>query len=505
MTRILNRLICLSLGVLAAGNAAGFSLWGPAETWQTQQLDYGIRYLPAYPIPDLDILNVSGPGIGPISPEDAELGGTKNISEGSRLNVPIITYGFDYTFLSYFGTKGEAAVDQAFAILNGLPPASSADLNTFITQGNQQVNYTAQALKMLDIKSTVLWVMMEHMGLIGETHTYDLRERVAPNGGTGCDYDYAVIVRNFDPVTYAPSPYVNGTLLTYQIGELCPGLQVGDAMEETAQVGTPSFSAVATREALEVGGYYLRITRDDMGGLRYLYRKNRYVNEGFDANTTVTSEAGGTYSPINLTATNGVGGIFAGLLGGVEKINFVKTPYDSVEGDTFTPITYRYAIPTVTNGVVRTLTVTRTITAPDIIFTAGDLTYPGPDPYQVTIQRSSGFITYGAAPSPGVNTVSPSVITPEMVVTFNNSGQVTYNESGSFTDQANSAELGYIWGSFDGSTNAPVAFPTGTSLAGLVNQVMSAGAETELGLYTPIATGTNSTNTTTTATSTTSP
>jgi hypothetical protein len=501
MTRILKRFICLALGVTAACSASGFSLWGPLESWQTQDLDYGIRYLPSSPMPEVTLLGIEGigilgPGIGIVG--NVELGGTKNIGEGSRLNVPIITYAYDTTFLTYFGAQGVAAVDSAFAVLNGLPKASSAKLTQFITQGNQQINYSAQAMRMLDLKSTVLWLMMEHMGLIGETHTFDLRERVATPAATGsCDFLYVVLQRNFDPISYDPSDYVNGTLLTYQIGDLCPAIQVGDAMEVTKQVGTPQFSAVATREALEVGGYYLRISRDDMGGLRYLYSHDRYVNEGFDVNTSISALAGGTWSSISLTAANGTGagGAFSALLGGVEKILFVKTPYDSVLGTAFDPITYRYTIPWVTNGVQQSLRVTRTVTAPDIIFTAGDITFAGPYPYQETLARSSGFITYGAAVSPGAVSgaaqVTPSVITPEEVITFNNSGLVYYNEENpqgtAFLSQASPMQLGFIWGSFNGSTNAPIPFPNGTSLDEIEAEVLSAGPETEIGIYTSVS------------------
>jgi hypothetical protein len=490
MMRILKKIICLVLGVTAAGSAFGFSMWGPAETWQVQTLDYGTRYLPYFPPPNLIEFGVAGPGS--LDEENTELGGTKNIGEGSRLNVPIITYAYDSSFLNYFGAKGEAAIDAAFTVLNGLPAASGAKLTGFLMQNNQQINYTAQALKMLDLKSTVMWLMMEHMGLIGETHTYDLNERVAVPGSTAaCDFEYVVLQRNFDPISYSPSQYVNGTLLTYQIGDLCPAVQVGDAMEQAQQTGAP-FSCVATREALQVGGYYLRITRDDMGGLKYLYSKNRYVNEGLDGNATVSAANAAslatTYNPVIITTTNttttATSNIFAGLFGGVEKITFVKTPYDSVLGTGYAPRTYHYTMPWVTNGALRTVSVTRTITAPDIIFTAGDLTFPGPDPYQVTLLRTGNFITYGEPVAPGgaVSTVYPAVIAPEMVVTLNNSGQVYYNETG-FLDQDNSLELGYIWGSFNGSTNPPIPFPTGTSLEEIEAQVLGAGPEAGLGVF----------------------
>ncbi len=480
MLRQMKKLVWL-MAVLALGSEAwGFSLWGPAETWQIQAVDYGIRYLPYFPMTADTVLDVLGPGdLG--GPQNVELGGTKNIGESSRLNTPIITYAYDSTFLSYFGSKGVAAIDGAFKLLNGLPRASSANLAKFLTQGNQQMNYTAQALRMLDLKSTVMWLMMEHMGLIGETHTFDLQyATLTPTPG---EFDYVVLQRNFDPVTYNVSDYVNGTLLTYQIGFL-PGPGVHDAMEETARAGLPPFSAVATREGLQVGGYYLGITRDDMGGLRYLYRHTHYVNEGLDTNETVSAFAStwvAVQSTNGTTATapvtgGAVTGGFRGLLGGVEKITFVKTAYDSLLGTFYHPITYHYTIPWVTNGVLTTLGVTRTLTAPDIIFTAGELTFPGPDSYEEALVRNSGFITYGAAVSPGLgvdaNIVSPSVITPELVVTLNNSGPIYYNQTFN-QDQANAPELGFLWGSFDGTTNAPVLFPTGSSIGQVEAQVLS--------------------------------
>lgn len=504
MMRISKIIICLALGITVAGNAFGFSMWGPAEAFETQALDYGIRYLPMLPLPNESVDTVLA-GAGTVAPFNIELGGTKDIGEGSRLNVPIITYGYDSTFLSYFGAKGEAAIDSAFAVLNALPASSSvsAKLTGFVTQGNQQVNYTAEALRLLDLKSTIMWLMMEHMGLIGETHTFDLLEGVLiPTGFPGagpCNFNYVVAVRNFDPTDYSPSQYVNGTLLTYQIGQLCPTPGVGDAMEQTVQAGAPPFSTVSTREAQEVGGYYLRITRDDMGGLKYLYNKNRFVNEGLDTNAVVSATVTG-FNPINLTVSNTTTTGFAGLLGGVEKITFVKTPFDSVLGTSFTPIIYRYSMPWRTNGVSRTLTVTRTVTQPDIIFTAGNLTFPGGGlPYQETLTRVSGFLSYGFAVSEGGGDplATPRVITPEMIVTLNNSGQVYYNQGSGFLDEANNIGLGYNWGSFNGSTNAPVVFPTGASLAELEEQVLTAGPETVVGIYNPVSSSSNNVTTAT--------
>jgi hypothetical protein len=191
MFRFLKKVICAMLGLAAIQQASAFSVYGPAETWQTPTLDYLTRYWYG----------------------DTELGGPKNFNLGSRLNVPIITYGFDYTFLDYFGAQGVAAVDSAMNELNNLPGASETHLKKFLTQDNQVINYTAQALTLLDLKSTVMWLMMEHMGLIGETHVWDLHARTAEPGT--CQFAYIVINRSYDPVSYDPSAYVNGVLYSY--------------------------------------------------------------------------------------------------------------------------------------------------------------------------------------------------------------------------------------------------------------------------------------------------
>jgi hypothetical protein len=46
-----------------------------------------------------------------------------------------------------------------------------------------------------------------------------------------------------------------------------------------------------------------------------------------------------------------------------------------------------------------------------------------------------------------------------VTITFNNVGRVFYNLSPAQLNEA-SAEAGVLWGSFDGSTNEPVVYPT---------------------------------------------
>lgn len=484
MFRILQRLSGVILGLLAWNHALAFTTFGPLEGWQTITLDYGTRYYYG---------------------NDIELGGTKNFDEGSRLNVPIITYAYDYTFLSYFGAEGVKAVDAAMNAMNAMPAANKIKLSKFLTQGNQAINYTAQALSLTDIKSTVMSLMIEHEGLLGETHTWDLLYR-DPTPVT-CEYGYGVINRNYDPVTHNATPYVNGVQVGYSIWDGCSnGVTVADAIEEMVDLTSPAqyvFSAVATRYGQQLGGYYLGFTRDDVGGISFLYNPARIKWESFDTNS-VAQYGGTTWSPVNPFATNGgASNGFSGILGGVNKITYVKVAYDSLIGEAFTPIQYSFTVPFVTNNRLSTLHVTRTISQPDILFTAGDFSQAEPfnvtpnnypDPYQRTFTFiSNNIVTIGP------NAVVNSVISPQEIITFNDGGPTYFNENPGFLDsQQFIIYPNLIWGYFNGSTNAPIIFPNYSSIQALEAAVLTpaSGSAIELGVYNPV--NPFATNTTTT-------
>ena len=486
MLRKLTQIVCVLLGVMAAQRAGAFTLWGPLETWQTADLDYGDRYY--YTVVAL------GDGLGA-----TENGGPKNFGEGSRLTTPIVTYGFDNTFLDYFGSDGVAAVDSAMAVLNALPSASSAKLTNFLTEGAEQINYTAQALSMLDLKSTVLWLMVEHMGLLGETHVYDLqlRDKIGP---PTCDYAYFVVNRNYDPVTYNPSTYVNGRHYNYFIWDGCNiSINVGDAVEIPADAtASTRYTAVATPEGLQSGGYYLNLTRDDVGGLQYLYRKGNYAFQSLDSNTVVEPFES-SWMPVN--TTNVISGIsnFAGLIGGVEKISFVKVEYDSQLNPGFTPRTFNYTVPWVTNSKIFQLRVTRTVTAPDVIFTAADLVNSEALPNYTTLTRSASFTvsTYvSAGGGPNGPAPTPSTIDANMVVVLDNVGPIYYNYDPYFLDSQNYYEYPvFNWGTFDGSTNPPILYPNGSSLAELQSEVLLGGEPIPVYDWAPVLSNTNATTT----------
>lgn len=205
----------------------------------------------------------------------------KNLGEEFRWNTPVLYYAFDSNFLDYFGSNGVHAVEQAVAIMNALTNVShySADLSEFPLE-SQRLNFTASALHLFDLKSAALEILVERMGLTDpEEFTWTLRNRALPPGATCPNYVYTVIKRNFDPITLAPSSYVNGNLYSYVIFEFCPTPNQADAVEflvdplamYSSAVASPKMSVANTAY---YGYFYTGLTRDDVGGLRYLMRTN---------------------------------------------------------------------------------------------------------------------------------------------------------------------------------------------------------------------------------------
>jgi hypothetical protein len=360
------------------------------------------------------------------------------------------------------------AIDAAFAVFNRLPAVSrmSPDLSEFITEGNERINQSAQALNLVDLKSHMMWLIIEHMGLMSETHTFDLHQRI-PQPSGNCQFDYTVIFRNFDPITWEPTHYVNGVLYTYQIEDLCPVRSVGDAIEMAVNPTGLVPTSVASKIAQErFGGFYLGLTRDDAGGLRYIYNHNNFNNEVLPPDATATT-AVSPWTPVNIFSTNLVSSNSLALRPGIEKVKFVKVTFNSLFGSTFQPRVITYKLPIVTNYHLVTQTVRRTITRPDILITAADISAP---PAYPTSARSMSFVTNGVTSV--ANPAGPGTIAPQTVVTFNKVGPVLFNANPLFLDEQ-TATLGFVWASYDGTTNAPIIYPQGTSIRELETQVLN--------------------------------
>ena len=209
----------------------------------------------------------------------------KNLDQGFRWTIPKLYYTYDASFLNYFGTNGVASVDAGIQIINDLPNVSSITNLDDYPLYSMRANFTAQALRLFDIKSAALEMMVERLGLADpQAFTWTLRQRALPPGASCPFFQYGVIQRNFDPDSLSPSSYVNGSQFTYIIDEFCPTPDQAIATEQRVDPNALYRSAVASGKIIfgnetYWGYYYTGLTRDDVGGLRHLYHPdNRYVS-----------------------------------------------------------------------------------------------------------------------------------------------------------------------------------------------------------------------------------
>jgi hypothetical protein len=417
-----------------------------------------------------------------------DIGGPMNIKEEYRWNIPVITYAFDESFVSYFGSNGVYAVEQAIKILNDLPTASRitnglpGDPNIYIngqpvpleTRGD---NFAAQALNLVDLKSFTLTLLLEQMGLAEpERWTFCLRARFIGTGGAPTNY--SVIKRNIDPITGTYSSFVNGTLFTYRIFDTT-GQPNGfaDAEEVRVDQTASEFTSVADGFlGLGFGQYFSGLTRDDVGGLRYLLRNNNFHGENLLPNTTLASL---NISPwgvpdfgTNAALTNVV--VANAIRPGIEKISFQRVNFDSLLGETLN-VTNVYVDTYVTNGVVTNQIVQRIITVPDVLFTAADLGvvfyFPVLSSRTTTALWANNSATLNGQVAGGGPTAGPGVIQPQAQLSYSKVGPYFINQFPFFMNEATAAR-GIIWGSFDGTVNPPIVYPDGTTIQDIERQVV---------------------------------
>lgn len=318
----------------------GFALLGPlpgyaglpspyGDEWETQPIDYGF----------------------------GDVGGPKNLGEEYRRNTPVLYYACDANFLDYFGSNGMAAVESACAILNGLTNVDSysPDLSEF-PLNSQSVNYTAQSLGLSDLKSWVMALLLEQLGLAEpERYTWTLHTRYQlPVGTCPFNIEYLVVQRNFNYMPTAPnqmqySSYVNDTLYSYYIQEYCqPPNPLSLTIPFSVDPMADTFTAVAgLLDGLSSGGFYTGLTRDDVGGLRYLLSTNNANTESTAPGSVLTSSSSGTtnYGPSYVLTTSNytafalaaltndpatLANLFPGLVVSSSLTNWVTVPVPNV-------------------------------------------------------------------------------------------------------------------------------------------------------------------------------
>jgi hypothetical protein len=323
MQRLIKIFICAALLVTGGQQAWGYALLGPiangGDSWQTGILGYGLAYQ--------DILKYPG---GPVFLGD--IGAPKNLAEGYRRNDQVLYYAYDQNFSGFFGAQGEAACDQAFAIMNNFftnhpngVDGYSPTLSEFPFD-SQHFNGIAQGLFLTDLKSVTLHCLVEQMGLAEpERYTWTLRQRTELASPPPCPENvvYVVINRNFgifdQPLTGPGtgtiySPYVNNLLYTYGIAEDCnrhPPVWSAITIPFSTDMTQPQYTAVAANDfeggaqsglgGLDIGGFYSGLTEDDAAGMRFLLSSNNIVFETPAAGAQLENT---NFSTLNLLVTS---------------------------------------------------------------------------------------------------------------------------------------------------------------------------------------------------------
>lgn len=199
------------------------------------------------------------------------------------------------------------------------------------------------------------------------------------------------------------------------------------------------------------GSAYNTLSRDDVGGLRYLYSENNRNMERIE------------YVGVFFTAASGF--VDLALRPGIGKIHLKRMPYN----------TFTRSFPTVTesfqdryydgNGQLRTQELERIVVRPDILFSAAELTerreginliYGTLDSrYPVAYRRQipTGFINLSFENN-GITGAGPGIVPPDRRIFFNSVPTVLENHPlfGLF-------EVGFKWGAFN--TLSLLSFPFG--------------------------------------------
>jgi hypothetical protein len=182
-----------------------------------------------------------------------------------------------------------------------------------------------------------------------------------------------------------------------------------------------------------------------------------------------------------------------GLLRGIGRVSYVRADYDSLLGQYWQPVTNDYQMTMITNSRATTMSFRRVVTVPDFLFTTADQLYLLGD-------RNLNFNEANVLP----RLAGPGTITTPTVFTYNRVGPMYYNypsdtmDGTSYFTKTPGGDITdffyidyFVWANFDGSTNAPVVFPNGTSIEDLQNQLLVKVSPTTLPLgiagvpYTP--------------------
>ena len=261
-----------------------------------------------------------------------------------------------------------------------------------------------------------------------------------------------------------------------------------------APAGSPPKTNITSKTIIQTNvpsGDYIILSADHCP-VNYLYTIQTNVLSTTNlitsaATNVVTTNTSGLYAYVQYSVNNATNYIYVvnpvacdqiapppGLYQGIKKVNFVKANFDSLIGQFFQPVTNTYQMMFITNSQLRVQNFQRVVTQPDILFTATD--QAGGNTFNGTVIRNINFDQGTILPG----LAGPGVINATTTFDFNKIGPTFRNgflaNSQSFLIPSILDEISQIntaaWASFDGSTNAPVVYPNGTSLENLASQVL---------------------------------
>lgn len=319
------------------------------------------------------------------------------------------------------------------------------------------MNWRANSEGLFDLKTATLSVILEQLGL-GQSMRYVFALRQwTPEFDSYPYFDETstwlfpnyVVRRNFDPESLLADSYVNGVLFGghfYSITSPPTHFVFSEPIDVQADpIERPVADFISTIN--DAGVYATNLTRDDVGGLRFLLHSTNVVYEELP-------------STVSGSGTNANGFVNGAWRGGVERLTFLRHPYNSLSG-TFGRFTNLFVDTYFTHGIWREQQLQRVTAEPGFLFCADN--HGREDFYVRTIVARTGTTNWAnyAQQNGRPGAAGPGVICPQIRILFQKLGPFTVTYETGSEPVVRSWTEG--WGSFDASTNLPVAYPEAQS------------------------------------------
>ena len=334
--------LSMLVSVLVTNDMHGFALAGKLEDWMQQSNGFPRKWA------------VRGPA---------------DINQEYRWNVPVITYGFDKSFKDYFDDAATNAIAEAVEIINDLPAASELNLQDF---ASYTLTHNFATNNPYDLKSFALSSLLNQLGLDNPFQAMYLITHWDAELWTYAIFVSSVIERfpeeeldwlekrNYDPESLKPSTSINDCLF---VGEILSSQDM--MLTQPYTVDPTGFSSTVAAMNLDYGAIYEGLTKDDVGGLRYLYNP---TNINFETLLPGVRSSDPEGAPL----------INGAWRPGVNKITLVPHPTDPATGE-WLSWTNTYLDVILENGSLRTQQVARVATSPDVLFKVSELLSTGTD------------------------------------------------------------------------------------------------------------------------------